>query len=191
LGDVEFELPFVQLVSEVAIISNKHAHTLHPTFRRRRQNRTIDIANSATADNPCRFVQSEGGSESLPGVTSELAAVAIVIITGAEVTLEVSVSCPGLKLQVAGTGRPEQANVTTCGEPLTVTVIGAEVCPDTTDNLLGDGALKVKLCVSFFLGCVIAGDRPEAKPESTGGKPGTLWNVPLPFPISAKARLGK
>ena len=98
-----------------------------------------------------------------------LAAVAIVIISGAEVTLEVSVTGTGVKMHVAGTGSPEQVNVTVCGAPLAMTVIGAEVSPDTTDNLLGDGALNVKDGVAAFR-CVTAGD---SKLESPAGKPDT------------------
>ncbi len=114
------------------------------------------------------FVQSIGASKRRSGVTIVLAAVAIVIITGAEVTLEVSESCPGLKMQVAGTGRPEQANVTVCGTPLTLTEIGAEVCPDTTDSLLGDGAPRVRLCDAYR--CAPAVD---AYSESPAGMPET------------------
>jgi hypothetical protein len=56
----------------------------------------------------------------------------------------VSDSGTGTNMQVDIGGRPEQENVTSCGVPLAVNLMGEEFVPATTVIFPGDGALKTK-----------------------------------------------
>jgi hypothetical protein len=94
-----------------AAITSRHALEAHRRFRLRVRNKKREIPSKPKRSNLAAIIQFVGGGNRREGDVVPLAEVAIIILTCAELTLEVRLTGADGNTHVASTGNPVQANV--------------------------------------------------------------------------------